>query len=88
MACFPDLSEEIGEVVYRYNAASVRIRVVSQKFEGKNEEERERLVMEALRGVPKDIQDDITMILMYTPDDAENTEYMMREFDDPSISRL
>ena len=85
---FPDVPDEIGEVVYRYNPVAVRIRVVSNSLMGLDDTQRDDAVMGALKELPKEVRDNITMILAYTPDELEEWDYMMKEFDDPSRSRL
>lgn len=82
---FPDVSAEIGDVVYRMSFAAIRIRVISTLFEGLDDYKRDDMVMKALKKLPKDVRQDITMILTYTPEEVEDWEYMMKEFDDPEF---
>ena len=85
---FPDVPDDIAEVVYRYNPAAMRIRVISRSFAGLDDDGRDDAVMAALKELPKDVRDDVTMILAYTPDEVEEWDFMMKEFDDPGRSRL
>src|SRR5258706_16020403 len=85
---FPDHPADYPADAYRYNSASIRVRVVSERFEGKNRAERGKLVYPWLkRELPTDTWQDITLILLLTPDEVENS-LMNREFDHPTPSRL
>lgn len=72
---------------YRYNPASIRVRVVDKKFKGKSIPEREDRVLPLIRQLPEDIQADIMVLLMLTPD--ETAESLMNlEFEKPTPSML
>ncbi len=86
---FADLRDEIGEVVYRYNAAAIRIRIISDAFASLDDAARDRVVMQAMSDLPKDDRDDVTMILAYTTSEFQDHQSLVNlEFDDPSRSRL
>jgi len=76
---------------YRYNPASVRVRVIDSRFEGKTIEERDGMVEPLLKKLPKEIQADIMNLLTLTP--SETTDSLRKqadnlEFEDPSPSEL
>lgn len=79
---------EPGSVtVYRYNPASVRVRVIDKRFSGLSIPERERIVTPLIRQLPEDVQADLTVLLLLGPDETEGS-LMNREFDDPGRSML
>lgn len=76
---------------YRYNSASIRVRVVDDRFEDKSDEEREAMIQPLLNGLPSRTRDDIVNLLALSTN--EETGFSRRtllneEFDDPSPSRL
>lgn len=84
---------------YRYNSASVRIRVIDRRFEGLSRDERERLVDEAITKLPESIQRDVVFVLCLAPDETtvkpgDSDPNHMRnamfndEFENPQPSRL
>jgi hypothetical protein len=79
---------------YRYNSASIRVRVVDQQFEGMPRDERERRVEEEIAKLPENTQRDIVTIFCFAPSELQQTpktlrEFMLNtEFDDPSPSML
>ncbi len=84
---FPDAQVE----AYRYNTASIRVRVIDQAFEGKDRIEREALAwpaLEKLDAVTKAAtRDDVTVLLLLTPaEHADGSSILDHEFDDPSPS--
>jgi stress-induced morphogen len=82
---FPNLPEESERVVYRYNPAAIRIRIISPRFVGKTTDERDALVNAAFESLPPDATDDVTMLIMLTPREAKKSHQMLsREFDDPT----
>lgn len=85
---FPEVPDDIERVVYRYNPVAIRVKVVSKRFEGKDTDQRERMVMRALKTVPSNIVDDITMLLMFTPEEENEPHLLSEEFEDPNGSRL
>jgi stress-induced morphogen len=77
---------------YRYNSASIRVRVIDARFEGMPREKRDAMVEQYLDQLPLEIQQDIVTLFTFAPSELARTpttfrEYMLnREFDDPSPS--
>src|SRR3954469_19901128 len=57
---FPDTE------AYRYNSASIRIRVIDDAFKGKSDREREQLLEPILERLPEETQADIMLLLTMT----------------------
>jgi stress-induced morphogen len=72
---------------YRYNPASIRVRVIDDRFKGMNRLERERLVRPLIHALPEEIQADITILLLLAPDELSES-LMNLEFEHPSPSLL
>ena len=72
---------------YRYNLASVRVRVVDDKFLGKSKPERHTMVWDVLRGLSRADQRDISILLPLTPDEVQDS-LMNQEFEAPGRSFL
>jgi hypothetical protein len=79
---------------YRYNSASIRVRVIDPGFTGMSRDERERGVEEEIAKLPEDIQRDIVTVFCFTPEELRQTPKTFREFtlntefEDPSPSTL
>jgi hypothetical protein len=79
---------------YRYNSASIRVRVIDTRFEGMSREERDSLVEEHLAKLPPETQRDIVTLFTFAPSELSGVpktfrEFMLNaEFDDPSPSTL
>ncbi len=79
---------------YRYNSASIRIRVIDQRFEGMSREKRDALVEEHLDKLPPETQRDIVTLFTFAPSELARTpttfrEFMLNtEFDDPRPATL
>jgi stress-induced morphogen len=76
---------------YRYNSASIRVRVIDPRFAGKSPEERDAMVEPFLDRLPEDIQADIMSLLTFAPGETEGSlrdRLANLEFDDPSPSML
>ncbi len=71
---------------YRYNSASIRVRMVDEQFEHKSLIQREKRVLPILRELLDDVLSDITLLLLITP--KEQREILDGEFDDPTPSRF
>jgi stress-induced morphogen len=80
---FPNADVE----VYRYNSASIRVRMIDIQFRGKSKAERHDMVAPLLRNLPENTQADITVLLLLSPEELE-TSPMNVEFEYPSPSRL
>src|SRR4051794_37708357 len=76
---------------YRYNSASIRVRVIDPRFEGKTTEERDALVEPLLEQLPEQIQTDIMNLLTLAPSEMaipSRKSLANEEFEDPSPSML
>lgn len=76
---------------YRYNSASIRVRVIDPRFEGLAAEERDSMVEPLLKQLPEEIQADIMNLITLSPSEASGSSKMSLvnlEFEDPSPSRL
>ena len=79
---------------YRYNSASIRVRVIDPRFEGLKREKRDALVEPHLDTLPERTQADIMTLLTLAPSELQQTPHTFRgflwniEFDDPSPSIL
>ena len=79
---------------YRYNSASIRVRVIDSRFEGMPREERDAMVEKYLDQLPPEIQRDIVTLYTFAPSELKETpntfrEFMLNtEFDHPSPSML
>jgi hypothetical protein len=76
---------------YRYNSASIRVRVIDPRFEGVPMERRDVLVESLLEQLPEEIQADIMNLVTLAP--GEMTKrfrgwFANEEFEDPSPSML
>ena len=87
------LANRFGEQsvqAYRFNSASIRVRIISEEFANKGRTARERIVNPALRKLPEEIRRDIIMLLLLTPQEhqssAERMDLLDLEFDDPGGS--
>jgi predicted nucleotide-binding protein (sugar kinase/HSP70/actin superfamily) len=72
---------------YRYNPASIRVRIIDECFKHKSNPERDNLVSPLLDELPQEIQDDITILLLLTEEEKEQ-RMMNVEFESPSPSML
>ncbi len=79
---------------YRYNSASIRIRVVDSRFEGMPREKRDAMVEQDLDQLPPETQRDIVTLFTFAPSELNQAPTTFREFllnsefDDPSPSTL
>jgi type II secretory pathway component PulJ len=79
--------------VYRYNSASIRVRVVDPRFEGIPRDQRDAMVEQYLDQLPPETQRDVVTLLTSAPSELERTpatfkEYMLNtEFDAPQPHR-
>jgi stress-induced morphogen len=72
---------------YRQNRASIRVRILDERFAQKSRVQRDKIVAPILAKLPQETQMDITILLLLTPD--ETTESMANlEFEHPIPSRL
>jgi hypothetical protein len=79
---------------YRYNSASIRVRVIDPQFEGMKRDRRDALVETELDKLPLETQRDIVTLFTFAPSELTQTpktfrEFMQNtEFDDPSPTML
>ena len=79
---------------YRYNAASIRVRVIDGKFEGMPRDQRDALVEAVLDQLPEETQRDIVTLFTFAPSELRQAsktlrEFMLnKEFEEPSPSML
>lgn len=79
---------------YRYNSASIRLRVIDRRFEGIPREKRDAMVEEQIGTFPPETQRDIVTLFTFAPSELSGSpknfrEFMLNtEFDDPSPSML
>jgi hypothetical protein len=79
---------------YRYNSASIRVRVIDQRFEGLSRERRDEMIEPHLEQLPERTQADITTLFAFAPSELQQTPKTFREFvsnmefEDPSPSVL
>ena len=79
---------------YRYNSASIRVRVVDPRFEGLSTEKRDEMVEPHIEKLPEETQADIMFLLTVAPSELEGDARafkhipMNAEFEDPSPSSL
>lgn len=79
---------------YRYNSASIRVRVIDERFEGMPAEKRDAMVEPYLDKLPERTQGDIMNLFTFAPSELQRTprtfrEFLMNaEFEEPSPSML
>jgi hypothetical protein len=76
---------------YRFNSASIRVRVIDPRFEGKTVAEREDMVLPLIQRLPKKTQEDILLLLTIAPSElkGKNRHLLVNlEFEQPLPSRL
>ena len=79
---------------YRYNSASIRVRVIDSRFEGLSIAERDAMVEPAIEMLPEATQADIISLFTFAPSELSQPKSRSRpfllnlEFEDPSPSML
>ena len=79
---------------YRYNSASIRVRVIDSRFEGLSRREAGRDGRAPPRELPERTQADIMNLFTFAPSELQQTprtfkQFLLNtEFDDPSPSML
>jgi stress-induced morphogen len=85
------LRQEFPQVdAYRYNSASIRVRVIDPRFEGKSVADRDAMVEPFLAQLPQDTQTDIMNLLTLAPTELGQVHksFLNDEFENPSPSML
>ena len=72
-------------VVYRYNPASIRVRIIDAVFHGKSKGERHDYALQFMRPLPEDVLAEISILLCLEPGESS---LMDQEFHDPTRSQL
>ena len=65
---------------YRYNSASIRVRVIDPRFEGMSLDRRDALVEPFLAKLPEETQADIMTLFTFAPSEVVQTRKTAREF--------
>jgi hypothetical protein len=80
---------------YRYNSASIRVRVIDKRFEGVPIEKRDELIEEYLAELPERTQADIISLFLFAPSELEELSpktlrqhFSNNDFEEPSPSML
>ena len=79
---------------YRYNSASIRVRVIDPRFENLSHEQRDGLIEPLLDTLPASLQSDIVTLLTVAPSelisgsDELRTQLRNLEFEEPSRTQL
>ena len=79
---------------YRFNSASIRVRVIDPRFEGMSLDRRDALVEPFLAQLPEETQADIMTLFTFAPSELVQTRKTAREFaqnvefEEPSPSEL
>jgi len=67
---FPDYPKKYPPLACRYSPYSIRVRLVHDAFRGKGLADRDDLVLPIIRKLPEKTQADITMLLLFSPDEV------------------
>jgi hypothetical protein len=75
---------------YRYNAGSLRLRIIDERFRGQSEAARQALVEPILKQLPERAQDDLFFVLLLAPGEETDPKNILlnQEFTDPTPSRI
>jgi hypothetical protein len=76
---------------YRYNSATIRLRVIDERFTGLSDSKRDELIEPLIEQLPEDTQRDIITLMAFTPsevDESTRVQLTNLEFEDPSPSEL
>lgn len=84
---FPDIHPDYPPQAYRYNSASIRVRLVSDLFRGKGRGEREEMVLPLIRKLPTETRQDITLLVLLPPEELMKSP-LNTEFEHPSPSPI
>jgi stress-induced morphogen len=70
-----------------HNPVSIRVRILDPDFRGKDLVDREKEVWRILERLPDEVQADVTMVLLLTPEEARDS-LANYEFEHPTPSLL
>ena len=84
---FPNHPPDYPPAAYRYNSASIRVRVVDEAFRGKSRPERDKMVATLLEQLPEETYSDVMILLLLTPEEVDGS-LMNMEFENPAPSRI
>lgn len=79
---------------YRYNSASLRVRVIDKRFESIPREERDKIVEPCIDQLPASTQSDIVTLVLLSPSEFKKRSKTFREsmlnmeFENPSPTML
>jgi len=65
---------------YRYNPASIRVRIIDSRFENLSREKRDEMVECHLDQLPEETQRDIVTLFTFAPSELQQTPRTLREF--------
>ena len=82
-----------GASAYRYNSASIRVRVIDARFKSLDSAERDAMVEPCLEQLPERTQGDIMTLFTFAPSELQSPGtfrefFLNAEFEDPSPSML
>ena len=93
--CFPDISSDVNEVIYRFNSVSVRVLIVSSRFDKLDKKQRTKMFDDAMNAADPKLRaviNDITILLLLTPEELSHEDtrfdWLFIEFHNPRESRL
>ena len=84
---YPNHPEGYAPAAYRYNPASIRVRVVDDAFRGKSLPRREEMVLPLLEQLPEETLSDVMILLLLAPEEVDES-LMNLEFENPTHSEL
>lgn len=76
---------------YRYNSASIRLRIIDERFKGLSDSKRDDLVEPLIETLSEEIQRDIITLMTFVPSELETStraQLMNIEFEEPSPTSL
>jgi hypothetical protein len=65
---------------YRYNSASLRVRVIDKRFDSIPREERDKIVEPSIDALPPSTQADIVTLVLLAPSEFDQPTETVREF--------
>lgn len=68
---------------YRYNPASIRVRIIDPDFKGMNKSERFEAVNPIIEGLPEEVQSDVMLLVLLTPQECKES-MANQEFENPT----